>query len=269
MSMPPRTPSLELVKRVMTTECDYTLARLTMLANLPGNPAGVECKRIGGAYAFSSTFLARFNRVVGLEDSQAGLVPDLAAWFADRGISGVFELMAGIEAPRVMEALGRAGYAQSGFHALTYGTPEPMEPPQEGVRAEIVMAPTLEAFLDAYARGWSVADAEGFKNNVRGWLGLPGWTLYLGRYHGEPAGAAILYVKDGVGYCADSSVDPAFRGHGVHEALLRARIADAGAAGADMVCAAAAYLSTSHRNMIRAGLHTLQTKSIWTPLPPK
>lgn len=265
MSAPPP-PSLALVKRVMAAECDYTLARLTLLADLPGNPTGVACKRIGGAYAFSSKFLPRFNRVVGLEDNQADLVPELVSWFADRDIAGVFELMAGIECPRVMEALARAGYAQSGFHSLSYGPPAPAPTTDEGVSVEIVMRETLETFLDTYARGWSVGEPEGFKNNVRGWLGLPGWTLYLGRYRGAPAGAAILYVAGGVGYCADSSVDPAFRGHGVHQALLRRRMADAGAQGADLVCAMAAYLSTSHRNMIRAGLCTLQTKAIWTPL---
>ncbi|MGH8122950.1 MAG: GNAT family N-acetyltransferase, partial [Rudaea sp.] len=98
---------------------------------------------------------------------------------------------------------------------------------------------------------------------VRGWLGQSGWTLYLARRSGTPAGGAILYIDGRTGYCADSAVDPSQRGHGIHRSLLSRRSADAAAAGADLLCAQAAYLSTSQRNMARAGLGLLCTKSIW------
>ena len=112
-----------------------------------------------------------------------------------------------------------------------------------------------------------VIDAEcGFKANVRGWLGQTGWTLYLGRNEGQPAGAAMLCVSNGVAYCADSSVDPALRGKGVHLALLNRPRADAAEAGCDLICALAAFLTTSHRNMVRAGMALLYSQAIWTAL---
>jgi len=46
--------------------------------------------------------------------------------------------------------------------------------------------------------------------------------------------------------------------------MLRRRIADARAAGVDLVCSGAQYLSTSHRNMERVGFRVLFVRSVWT-----
>ena len=126
----------------------------------------------------------------------------------------------------------------------------------------------MEAFLAAYVAGWGIAEAfrDQFKQNVRPWLGQPGWSLYLARADGRPAAAAILFIHDGVGYFADCATDPAFRGRGLHAALLRRRLLDASVAGVDLVCSGADFLSTSHRNMERAGMRLLFLRSIWTQL---
>jgi len=259
-------PSAELVKRVMNIECRCTLSRLGVLERLPGNPVGVEHKQVGEAFCLSARHIpnSSFNRVVGLADEHVEEVPGLIAWFEDRKIVGRFEIVPGIACPSVLKRLAACGYAQSDFHAVLYGRPHPAQENTPDVSVEVVSKATLEMFLDCYAAGWGVPDVAGFKNNVRGWLNQPGWTLYLGRYQDKPAGSAILYRDGRTAYCADSSVAPSFRGHGVHQALLRRRSADAGAAGADLVCAQAAYLSTSQRNMIRSGLALLCTKAIWT-----
>jgi GNAT superfamily N-acetyltransferase len=262
----PLVPSADMVKRVVRTECQYTLSRLRVLERLPGNPVGVEYKQFGEAFCLSARHLpnSSFNRVVGLGDEHADEVPGLIGWFEDRNIAGRFEIIPGLASPRVLNRLVDCGYAQTEFHAVLYGRPQPMQSETSGVTVEVVDKSTLEQFLDCYAAGWEVGDATGFKNNVRGWLSQLGWTLYLGRYLEKPAGGAILYLDGRTAYCADSAVDPALRGHGVHQALLQRRSADAAAAGADLLCAQAAYLSTSQRNMIRAGLALLSTKAIWT-----
>ncbi len=266
----PFVPSEERLRRVIEAECEYTISRLGVLERLPGNPVGVAWRRLAGAYAFSARHLpiASFNRVVGLANGQAVEVAPLAETFAAQNITGRFEIVPGDPCPDVLAALVKAGYAQAEFHAMLFGAPHAAPPPPPGVTIEIVDASTLEAFLDCYAAGWGVAEPTGFKNNVRGWLGQPGWTLYLGRYEGRPVGGAILFMHGATGYCADSAVDPAWRGHGVHQALLHRRSADAKAAGADLVCAQAAYLSTSHRNMVRAGLTLLNVKALWMRTQP-
>jgi len=261
-------PSLELVKRVVRAECLYTLSRMRVLERLPGNPVGIEYKLLENAFAFSARHLpvASFNRVVGLSDAQANEVPALVDWFASRKIVGRFEIVPGIPCGDVLSALTAQRYAQTEFHTILYGTPKSGFTAAPGVTVEVVTAATLESFLDCYAAGWQTPNPEGLKRNVRGWLNEPGWTLYLGRFEGKPAGSAILFLEGRTAYCADSAVDPALRGHGVHQALLRRRSADAAAAGADLLCSMANYLSTSQRNMIRAGLSTLCTQAIWKPL---
>jgi hypothetical protein len=125
---------------------------------------------------------------------------------------------------------------------------------------------TLEDFLDAYIAGRSLPDGEGFKRNVRPWFDEPGWFLFLARVGGRPASAAILYLRDGFGYLADATTDPACRARGLHAALLAHRLRHAAAQGADYVCAGAAFLSTSHRNMVRAGMTLQFVRALWTAL---
>jgi GNAT superfamily N-acetyltransferase len=131
----------------------------------------------------------------------------------------------------------------------------------------VTSAGQMEEFLAAYVLGWGIPESfqEQFKQNVRPWLGESDWSLYLARIDGRPAAAAALYIRDGVGYFADSATDPAFRGRGLHAALLHRRLLDASAAGVDFVCSGADFLSTSHRNMERAGMRLLFLRSIWTP----
>jgi hypothetical protein len=121
----------------------------------------------------------------------------------------------------------------------------------------------MERYLDAYVAGWNIPEKDHaqFKSNVRPWREQPGWSLYLARIDDCPAAAATLYVSDRVGYLADAATSPAFRGHGLHTALLRRRIRDASAAGIDFVFSGAEPMGTSHRNMERAGLrlHFLRT----------
>src|SRR5262249_16640592 len=95
-------------------------------------------------------------------------------------------------------------------------------------------------------------------------LNRPGWPLFLARVDGRPAAEGILYVKDGVGYLADASCDPAHRRRGLHAALLARRIAEAARAGADVVCSGAAYLRTTPRNMERGGRRILFNSRTWT-----
>ena len=78
-----------------------------------------------------------------------------------------------------------------------------------------------------------------------------GRRLYLGLSDGEPAGAAILYVWNGVGYLADSAADPRWRRRGVHRVLIDARCADANSLGCTEIYSGADYLSASCRNMLR------------------
>jgi GNAT superfamily N-acetyltransferase len=270
--MPKLIPSLRVIRRTLECEIAYMLSRMTVLERIPGNPVGIAHRHIeGGAVALIARHLPvpGFNSVVGLRAGHETHIEPLIAWYRAAGVKPQLETVPGYYDPALGRELARLGYYQSGFHASLVCEPDlaPPAPPTAGVVVERVeAAATLEDFLDAYIAGRSIPQGDQFKANVRPWLGEHGWQLYLGRCDGRPAAAAILFVHDKVGYCADATTDPAFRGRGLQSALLARRIDDARAAGVDFVCSGAEFLSQSHRNMERAGMRVQFVRALWTAL---
>jgi len=263
--------SLGLVRRVDEAALAYTLTRMKVLERIPGNPVGIAYRTLDGTTALMARNLpsSSFNRVVGIRKGQADQVKQLVEWYRERGAEARFEIATGDYDPVLGRELTRLGFFQSGFHAALIGEPELRASAPSEISVEPVMSGAdMEEFLEAYVRGWGIPDAarEPFKANVRSWLGEPGWSLYVARVDGKPAAAAILFVHAGVGYFADAATDPTFRGRGFHAALLSRRLRDASAAGVDFVCSGADFLSTSHRNMERAGMRLVFLRAIWTPL---
>ena len=257
-------PDLEDVRRARAIVSGYTRSRQAIIAARPGNPRGAECRTFkGGAIALRTTGFAGstfFNRASGFHDGLIDEVPGVIEWFAE-GVGGVFELTPGEPIVKTARCLADAGYAQSSFHATMVGPVGLPEASTSSVEITRLIDPAdLSDFSDAYHVGWGLA---GSRMQKTAWLDAPGWSLYLARVGGRPAGAAILYVVGECAYLADGSVDPAFRRHGVHRALLDRRCADAAAAGATRIFSGCDFLSASHRNQLRKGLSLLYTEAIW------
>ena len=264
-------PSLDLVHRVIAVDTAYTLARMRVLERIPGNPIGISYRGMDNVTALTARNLPSlaFNRVVGLRRGQAHHIEPLLNWYRQQGAAASFEIAAGDHEPAIGQELTRLGFFQSGFHAALIREPDAdIAVPANVVVEQITTNEAMDGFLAAYVLGWGIPEPvrEQFKRNVRPWLDEPGWSLYLARCDGQPAATAMLYLRDGVGYLADAAADPAYRRRGLHAALLRRRIRDASAAGVEFVCAGAFHLSTSHRNMERAGMRLLSLRAIWTPL---
>jgi GNAT superfamily N-acetyltransferase len=265
-------PSLERIQRTLQAELAYAVSRLRVLERIPGNPIGIAYRRVDeDAVALMARNLPiePFNSVVGLRKGHEGQIEPLVTWYRDSQVKAYFQIVPGLCNDGLPRELARLGYFQSGFQVSLIADPQDLAPVADGIAVTPVTdAALMEEFLDAYAAGWGIEEKHhaGFKANVRPWLAEPGWSLYLARVDGRAAGAAILYLHDKVGYCADAATDPAFRGRGLHTALLRRRILDAKAAGVDFVCSGAAFLSTSHRNMERIGMRTQFVRTMWTPL---
>ena len=261
-------PDVDDVRRAQAIVAGYTQSRQAIIAARPGNPMRAQHKAYkGGALVLrtpgfpGSSF---FNRAYGFHDGLIGKLPGVIDWFAT-GVGGVFELAPGQPIEKTARLLVAAGYAQSGFHATMAGAVELPKAPALGVEVTRVASKAeLEAFADVYHRGWAITD---FRVPIEPWVKARGWSLYLARFDGQPAGAAILYVVGDDAYLADGAVDPAFRRHGVHRALLDRRCADAAAAGAKRVFSGCDFLSGSYRNQLRKGLSLLYTEALWESAP--
>jgi ribosomal protein S18 acetylase RimI-like enzyme len=201
------------------------------------------------------------NRVYGLWPEDAEHAGELAAFYRELGVRAWFELAPSNRFAQLAAALSEAGASQIGFHAVLAGPPTASEP--AGV--EIETSPEPHLFASVLLRGHGVPDDARVRDraSVARWAEIETWRLYLARLDGVPAGAALLSVDDGMGYLANASTLPEHRGRGVQTALIARRIADAAAAGCDVVSSGAAFGSPSQRNLQRAGLQITYTKAVW------
>jgi GNAT superfamily N-acetyltransferase len=234
-----------------------------MLEWLEGTGAGL--KRFGAAVAAvdrSRPELDFVNRVYGLWPEDAGRVAELADFYRGRGVRAWLELAPSARFETLAGALSAAGAAQIGFHGVLHGAGAATAA-VGGVEVERRADPEL--FADVLLRGHGVPEGARVRDqaSVARWAEIDGWRLYLGRLDGVPAGAALLAVDDDVGYLANASTLPEFRGRGVQSALVAARIADARAAGCEQIASQAEFGSASMRNLERAGLQVAYTKAVW------
>jgi ribosomal protein S18 acetylase RimI-like enzyme len=263
-------PSLDLVQRTLAADASYTISRMQVLEKIPGNPIGIAYRWIDAtAVALLSRFLPAFTRVIGLRAGHEPHIEPLVKWYGEHGVKPTFDMVPGLYDAGLGHELTRLGFFHSGFHASLITEPD-VRLPVEG-RADVqrvLGAAMMEQYLDAYVAGWGIAakDHDQFKANVRPWLEQPDWSLYLARVNGQPAAAATLYLHDRVGYLADATTHPSFRGRGLQLALLRRRINDASAKGCDFISSGAGLLSSSHRNMERAGMRVHFVCAKWTPI---
>jgi GNAT superfamily N-acetyltransferase len=264
----PFVPSAELLRRTLETEAAYTLSRMRVLERLAGNPIGIAYRKVGkDGWALMARHLPvpSFNAVVGLQAGDESGIAAVLRWYRKHGVKPQVEVVPGREGGKLTRKLVRLGYHQSGFHASTIARPaDAVAPDPAADVVRVTDRAMLEDFLTAYIAGRRIPDGEGFRRNVRPWLDEPGWSLFLGRVDGGPAAAAILYLREGFGYLADAATNPRYRGRGLQTALLSHRMRHADRAGATQVCSGATFLSTSHRNMIRAGMVLQFVRAIWT-----
>ena len=258
--------SVALSRRLLRVNIAYTTARIKAIEARSGQP--VEIRRFGDAAAFLTHQVPspHFNAVVGLREGQENLVAELDDWYRANDMRPRFVIAPGDLGAGLGRALTARGLAVTDFETVLHGEPEPV-PLDPGFDIVEVTSPALlEPFLDALLGGWGIPAEhhEGAKANMRGWLDVPDFRLYLARIDGRAAAAAKLFLHDNVGFFADAATHPDFRARGLQTALLRYRVEMAARAGAELIFSQAAFGSISHRNMERIGLRVLCNRAIWT-----
>jgi len=259
--------SIALLHRLTQVGIAYTVARMRVIESRSGEPIGV--RRYGEAVALLCRQVPspHFNAVVGLRGGQERLIAEIDDWYREHKIRPRFVAAPGDLTAEVGRALAQRGFAATDTETVLYGeAPTPVVPASGHDIVEVDSPALMEEFLDALLTGWSIAPEhhEPSKTNMRGWLGVPGWRLYLARIDGKPAAAAKLFVKDGVGLFPDAATRPEFRGRGLQTALLRHRAAVAAGSGAELIYSQARFGSISQHNMERIGMRVLCSRIIFT-----
>src|SRR5262249_43461431 len=142
----------------------YTISRLQVLERLPGNPIGVEYRRIDGRIA---ALMARaipspsFNRVVGLRTGDEAHVAPLVAWYRDHGVTARFDMVPGDHDAALGRELARHGLFHAGFHAaLACRADDPLATPPDADIERVTTAATMEDFLAAHVAGWGLPEKD-------------------------------------------------------------------------------------------------------------
>lgn len=226
--------------------------------------AVVRLKRFGGvtaAAAPSRPDLDFMNRIHGLQEDP-GALDEVLAFYRSLGIRPWVELPPGAE--ELAAHFAAAGGRPVGAVSVLCGPPVP-PPSPDGV--EVRRADPEEAVhvAEILLEGHGVPAEERAVVAPRAAVSdeREDVTFYVARVDGEDAAAAVLFLHQGVGGMANAATVPRFRRRGCQSALLAARIQDAADAGCDVIGSLTTFGSDSERNMERAGLGVVYTKTVW------
>lgn len=220
--------------------------------------AGGHSLPVGGGFAHFRGAGHPLNQALGLIEPVDE--PELETVEAFLGSPTVLELSPGAD-PSLWPLLARRGYRLHQFQQLwvrSLAAPE-AESPSSSIRIagpgeaslynRIVCAGFLERdewhdLEPPFEVSLEVPDAWGF-------LAFEG---------DEPAGGGMLGIVDGVALLSGDGVVPRFRGRGLQQALIRARLAFAGERGCDLACASTAPGTASQRSYEACGFRAAYPK---------
>jgi GNAT superfamily N-acetyltransferase len=265
-----------LAERIERAEAGLIARAATATGRRLADPAAFAIPVAGGMATFAEPD-SPFNKVTGLGfggvPSESEFI-EIERRFAARGAPVQIEL-AHLADPAIAPLLTERGYRLVSFEnvlgrALGDGDSVAETPPAIEVRpatsdelarwVSVVADGVAErdtagiASHEAFSRG-AVEDAE------RDFLAA-GVKPYLALRGGVIAGGASVRIADGVAQLTGAATAPSHRRHGVHTALLSARLAEAAAAGCDIAVVTTQPASTSQRNVQRRGFDLLYTRAI-------
>lgn len=240
-----------------------------------GGDLGAATARVADATLMRMAKLpaAFFCRVLGLgldQPADAATVRAILAWYADAGFSDLWIQASPLAQPDGLDGLRGAGLAPAGRGWGTFirdavapaVVPTDLEIVEIGAdRAEDFAATTVEGFgLPPFLAPW-----------VRLLPGRAGWRVYVAYDGDEPAAGAATFIRDGAAWFGFDATWAAFRRRGGQSALQARRIADALAAGCDVLTTETGVdegaPGPSWRNIERAGFRPLYIRPNYTHPP--
>lgn len=175
--------------------------------------------------------------------------------------------------PAVHTQLVARGYVPQGFEQVLGRRLEATVESERDVEVSVATAADISVVAATMATAFANPDATGLgaqtlpsSDVLTEWLTtmmrIDGFRGYVARLDGAVAGAGSLRVSGDVALCCGAGTLPTFRRRGVQRALLRARLADAHAAGCTVAVIVTQPASQSQQNAQREGFALLYARQL-------
>lgn len=231
---------------------------------------GIEIRAFGPLTAIrvEADFLRSKNRILGLTTAEIARLPEVLEFFRERGLPCGLTLPYDRGDPAIFDALVAAEMRSSGSSAVPATIPTPYEPP-EGIVIRLSSPEERTVYLDLYQEAFATRSPVGDDELRFQWIedSLPGTMRFVAEIAGERVGMASMAVREGVAYLATCGVLPRYRGRGVQQAMIRARLAAAHAAGCRLALGGGRLFSPPRRNFERCGFGLLPLGMSWSFSP--
>lgn len=265
-----------LARRVELAESALVLEMGRAVAKRLGD-SEVIAMRAGGGAAVMPGLGSQLSKVAGLgfEPLQADALEEVERAFA-RFRTPVRVELSSLADPAVAALLSSRGYVLSGFeNVLGLALPSRHAPAPRAADTTIERAAiNARQWVEVVTTGFmhpdtfdgpaspEPIDPQGL-NLVFGDLSrVEGFSAYIARRAGVPAGGASMRIDSGVAQLCGAATLPAHRRLGVQSALLRERLATAAAAGCDIAVVTTEPGSKSQANVQRQGFELLYVRAV-------
>jgi len=261
-------PTKSLIEDIEQSEIDYMVDRMRSIQLRDGNPEGVEILRLGHAMCFYSKTMPwpMFNAVKGLRTEDLDQIEPILDFYRERDRKPRLELIPSLVDTNFMANLSQQGFYQSGFHTSLYI--EPRED-QTDEHQSIVIRELHGDEFDVYATIHCLATGLGMEGvpyvsmNNRILYERAGWKFYLALVEDVPAAVGVMYMQNGIASLTFGATLPEYRNRGLQYRLITHRIQEAYRGQCRLVVGQCAFLSSSHRNMERAGMRIGYVRATW------
>jgi GNAT superfamily N-acetyltransferase len=215
------------------------------------------------------------NRTIGLGLAAPDVresVEAIVARYAERGVESYYlHLHPEARPPELRDWILAAGLerrrAWVKFHR---GKAAPLPETRSELTARRIGAERAGDFARIAAAAFGLPESA--RSLLAGLVDHPAWRIYLSFDGDTPAGAAALFIHEGVGWLDWAATLPEFRRRGSQSALMRRRIEDALDSGCRFLLtetgeAVGGDPQHSYRNILRAGFEPLHLRENFGPAP--
>jgi GNAT superfamily N-acetyltransferase len=258
----PSTPRGDLLALARRLELAEALAGVEFAATLRRTGVFLEATSlaVGGGYATFAGAGSPLTQAFGLGLHGALPAPEidrLGSFFHGRGAPAAIELSAPAD-PSLGRALVSRGYqVVERSEVLVCRSAEAPEavPSLAGVAVRRAAPGELGELAEVVAAGCAggAAEAEALAPGIEGMFRMSTATVFASAADGKLVGGGVLLIHRRVGILCAAAVLPEARGRGIHQALLRERVAMARMLKCDTTMLVAGAGSASYRNAERAG----------------